>query len=283
MRLLLLLAALLPAFAGATGPRLHFVDAEGQGVPVEVRARPSAEAAKLGELDPGGPGVAVLEPDESGAWGHVGWQGGSGWVELRHLRPAFAEGPELLRVTGVAEGDVLNVRAGPTVRSPVVGDLGGNGARVEVLEAGPEAKWGRILHGEGDGWVALRYLAPAEPVRVAPSPIPIGLLCTGTEPFWSLRVEGPDSLTFSEPGTGAGPEDDRATIGWAGSASGRRGFPAALEAEGQAGYTFLLRPAPCSDGMSDRRYGWAAELVTGQRLLTGCCRMDLEEKRDGNR
>lgn len=273
VRLLLLLLLLYPAAALATGPQLYLVSDVAPGDVLNVRAAPSADAADIGDLAPDGPGVAVLERDESGAWAHIEWRGGSGWVSMRHLRPAFADGPQLFRVTGVPAGDVLTVRTEPSAASADIGEVGGDGALVEVLGAGPEARWGQVVHGEGNGWVALRYLAPVEPARVGPSPIPVGLFCSGTEPFWSLRITGPDRLTFAEPGEGAEPLEDDARIAWAAQASGRSGFPAALRAAGETGdYALLLRPAACSDGMSDRLYGWTADVLAGDRLLTGCCR-----------
>ena len=276
-----LLVAASPAFA--TGPQFHVVTGVPSGDVLNVRAAPSAGAADIGDLAPDGAGVAVLEQDESRAWGHIDWQGGTGWVSMRHLEPAFARGPRLFRVAGVPAGDVLNVRAEPSAASQDIGDAGGNGALVEVLGAGPEAKWGRIVHGEGNGWVALRYLAPAEPETVADSPIPVGLHCTGTEPFWSLRVGAPDRVTFSEPGTGVQPTGGQAAILWAAAASGRQAFPAALRARGKEGeHALVLHAEACTDGMSDRIYGWSANLITGERLLTGCCQVQPDEGAKGS-
>lgn len=184
----------------------------------------------------------------------------------------LADAPERHVVSGVPAGDVLNVRAAPSAASADIGDLA-EGAEVEVLGEDPHGKWGRIVHGEGNGWVALRFLQPVEPARVGDSPIPTGLTCTGTEPFWSLATDAPDAVTFAEPGPD-GIAEDRARVQWAGAASGRSGFPAALRARGAAAdYALVLRPAACNDGMSGRDYGWSAEVLTGERLLTGCCRL----------
>lgn len=190
---------------------------------------------------------------------------------------ALAHVPERHVVSGVPDGEVLNVRAAASAAAADLGDLA-EGTQVEVLGVDRDGKWGRIVHGEGNGWVALRFLTPVEPERVGGSPIPTGLICTGTEPFWSIATDAPDAVTFAEPGPG-GIAEDRARVEWAGAASGRSGFPAAVRARGAvADYALVLRPAACNDGMSDRDYGWTADLMTGARLLTGCCRLDGREK-----
>ena len=187
--------------------------------------------------------------------------------------PARADVPARHVVAGVPPDDVLNVRAGPAASSADIGDLV-NGDAVEVIAT--DGGWGRIVHGEGNGWVSLAYLEPAPASRVGESPIPVGLICAGTEPFWSLATDDGASVAFSEPGPD-GIAEDRARVEWAGAASGRSGFPAALRARSaDADYALVLRPAACSDGMSDRDYGWAAEVLAGERLLTGCCRLDTD-------
>lgn len=264
LHLLAVLAFLLPAVALATGPQLYLLREA-----VEVRAAPSPSAPAIGELPRGGPGVAVLEPDESGAWGHVEWEGRAGWVPMQSLRRAFQDGPELFRVTGVAADDSLNVRNDPSPSADDIGDLA-PGATVEVLAADPQGRWGRIVHQGGNGWVSLAYLAPIEPERVAGSEVPVGLHCAGTEPFWSVLV-GTDSLTYDDPEAASRP----LPITLATAASGRRGFPALLRAAGEGTVQHLIvRPAACSDGMSDITYGWEAELIEGERFMTGCCRID---------
>ena len=188
---------------------------------------------------------------------------------------AAAEPPQRHVVTDLPPGEALNVRAEPSAAAADIGDLG-DGALVEVLRTDAEKRWGQIVHGEGNGWIALRYARPVEPERVGESPIPAGLICTGTEPFWSLRIDGAERVVFAEPGD-EGVVEREAEVEWAGAASGRSGFPAALRAgSGLEDYALVLRPGACRDGMSDRVYGWAAELLAGQRLLTGCCRLDPE-------
>ncbi|HEU0098692.1 MAG TPA: hypothetical protein VFQ67_07935 [Allosphingosinicella sp.] len=94
-------------------------------------------------------------------------------------------------------------------------------------------------------------------VSVAP------LRALGTEPFWNARVEG-RCVTYSHP------EDQKGSRVWTrftpapggGTWSGSLG-----------GRPFELRVRPkrgCSDGMSDRRYPLAAELLVAGERRTGC-------------
>lgn len=100
-------------------------------------------------------------------------------------------------------------------------------------------------------------LQDGEPLRVAP------LRGLGTEPFWSVRIEG-RCVTYSHPEDQAGTRvwtrfTPRPNGGlWVGALGGQR-------------FELRTRAEPgCSDGMSDRRYPIAVELlVQGERRL-GC-------------
>jgi uncharacterized membrane protein len=85
----------------------------------------------------------------------------------------------------------------------------------------------------------------------------------GTEPFWDARVEG-RCVTYSNPDDQKGTRVwSRFTPGpgggiWSGSLGGRR-------------FDLKIRSKPgCSDGMSDRRYPLAADLVVGGDRRQGC-------------
>jgi uncharacterized membrane protein len=90
------------------------------------------------------------------------------------------------------------------------------------------------------------------------------LRAVGTEPFWGARIEG-RCVTYSHP------DDQKGTRVWTrytpgagggGTWSGNlRGKPFELRARPQAG---------CSDGMSDRRYPMAVDLVVGGEKRSGC-------------
>jgi heat shock protein HslJ len=108
---------------------------------------------------------------------------------------AEADGPDFYRVTGVAAGSVLNVRAGPGLEHPTVGTLahdadgirnlgceGGLGfaqwqaASPAEREAGRRQRWCRIEHGGTVGWAAGWHLgegsAPAGATTAAAAAAP---------------------------------------------------------------------------------------------------------------
>ncbi|HEV2865959.1 MAG TPA: hypothetical protein VGX37_05550 [Allosphingosinicella sp.] len=90
------------------------------------------------------------------------------------------------------------------------------------------------------------------------------LRAVGTEPFWAARIEG-RCVTYSNPedqqGTRVWTRYTPAANGggtWAGALSGRR-------------FELRIRPqAGCSDGMSDRLYPFAAELLVNGEQRRGC-------------
>lgn len=84
----------------------------------------------------------------------------------------------------------------------------------------------------------------------------------GTEPFWSVKVRAtgltlarPDhpDVTTANPGVRA--DGDQGV--WDGTAGERR-------------LVLRLTPGDCSDGMSDRRYGYSAEVWIDGETLRGC-------------
>lgn len=174
---------------------------------------------------------------------------------------AYAEVPRLVRVTGLEQSDALNVRAEPSARTADIGDLA-EGTVVEVLETAEKGKWGRILWAEGDGWIALRHTEAVDLPQIGETAVPDGLLCLGSEPFWSLAISA-QALVFETPA-----EADEATLEYALPAAGRPGLPAALTG---GGITAIVRAGACTDGMSDRTYGWSADVVRGAMLYSGCC------------
>jgi uncharacterized membrane protein len=96
-----------------------------------------------------------------------------------------------------------------------------------------------------------------ERLQVAP------LRAVGTEPFWGARIEG-RCVTYSHPDDQAGTRvwtryTRTATGGtWAGALDGQR-------------FELTTRAAPgCSDGMSDRRYPIAVDLLVGGERRRGC-------------
>lgn len=169
--------------------------------------------------------------------------------------------PARFAVTGVAADDALNIRAAPSASAPVLGTLAPDATGVEVLGFSPDGAWARLGLPEGEGWAARRFLAeePQDP-RAAPLP----LRCLGTEPFWSLTVTE-SAATYELPG--APPRALRPI----GRAEGFRGSVLAFDDRGETRDLTVIR-AECSDGMSDRPYGFTALVWNrGEEVGEGCC------------
>jgi uncharacterized membrane protein len=109
--------------------------------------------------------------------------------------------------------------------------------------------------------------APAAPARPAPEPAgdfskPID--ARGTEPFWALTIRGttltltrPDQPPLTAIAPGAVIQPNQAA--WTGKTANGRELKVTLYA------------SPCSDGMSDHTYTYAAEVVPpGEGPLSGC-------------
>ena len=118
--------------------------------------------------------------------------------------------------------------------------------------------------------VASQSVAPsAPPAVVAPSsaseaPLPV-MQALGTEPFWSIRMEG-DKLTWSSP------EDMPGTPFTTASGKARGGgwrYVGTLKGEAAE---LVIAPGKCSDGMSDTVYPYTARLALGTQRLSGCAR-----------
>ena len=80
----------------------------------------------------------------------------------------------------------------------------------------------------------------------------------GTEPFWSGKIRG-QGLTLSRAGQ---PDVTAANPG--------------VKVKGEVGVweagdlVLRLKAEPCSDGMSDRRYPWAARVTLAGEVFNGC-------------
>jgi uncharacterized membrane protein len=86
----------------------------------------------------------------------------------------------------------------------------------------------------------------------------------GTEPFWNARVDG-RCVTYSHP------DDQAGTRVWTRHTAGAGGGGTWTGALGGRRFELRIRPQPgCSDGMSDRRYPFAAEILVGGEQRRGC-------------
>ncbi|VDC23486.1 COG3650 family protein [Pseudogemmobacter humi] len=192
------------------------------------------------------------------------------WLAL--AAPAAAETlPALYRVAGVAAGDALNVRAAPSAAAEVLGVIAPDTRGVEVVGLSEDGRWGLVHSGEGNGWVAMRYLEATPPED--PARIPAPLRCLGTEPFWSL-TRAPNGGTWSTPGA-------EETLGFPREYVADRGYSAWGEDSLSGSYQLIVTRETCSDGMSDRIYGFSARVFAvspgGNRLYSGCCTLDARQ------
>ncbi len=181
--------------------------------------------------------------------------------------------PAYHRVVGVAADDVLNLRAGPGAGHAIVGSLAPDASPVVVVSQSEYGRWGLVrIKSDGDyaaGWASLRYLErlPGQDS----SRLPPTLACSGSEPFWSLDL-GPQRARYSDLLTdGALLERvwDRLALNMR-----PRQYGLALNGDG-AQIRAVITRGLCSDGMSDRVYGFSASVIrdgaVGQGIVTGCC------------
>ncbi|MCG9915570.1 MAG: hypothetical protein MH112_04310 [Phenylobacterium sp.] len=104
---------------------------------------------------------------------------------------------------------------------------------------------------------------PAPGTAPAPGPFAGDLRAVGTEPFWGLSITGgeivlerPDFPPSRGPNPGFVMEDAQAV--WR------------TQTTDGGDLMVTLRQAPCSDGMSDLTYVYAAEVQSGDETLSGC-------------
>lgn len=177
--------------------------------------------------------------------------------------------PAFYDVSGVAADDVLNVRAAPGVGNSIVGKLSADATFIEVVGFDDSREWARINVEEQSGWVALRFLT-----RRADQPedeLPRPLMCTGTEPFWSLEIARTATATLDRM------DEDTISVSTLDSVtSENRTDRYAIFGQSQTQvFTFMFQRDACTDGMSDLYYGMSVDLFvtedSGVTYLTGCC------------
>ena len=177
--------------------------------------------------------------------------------------------PARYSVNGVAANDTLNIRAEPNASSPKTWKLPPFAINIEVLRVSEDARSGMIGMGEGNGWDAMRYLqvTPNDTSYTTSRP----LNYSGKEPFWALNMT-PRGTEFTKLGA------SRIDLNNVSEAVAQTGSLATFEEGPTKTYTLMFKPAQCSDGMSDRDFGFTGrvfiEAPDGNRYLRGCCTMD---------
>jgi uncharacterized membrane protein len=196
------------------------------------------------------------------------------------------------RVINVSANDAdgLNVRDFPADASnlsntKIVGHL--NWQATGIITSGlvvrfPGAIWREIRLGNVIGWVNGKYLK-AEISQQDGDQLPEKLLCSGTEPFWGLRISKSSSNYDGLIGDAdqwlegekldllaRNPFANRSTPSWA----------VTLKRTSASQYITILiskTDTYCSDGMSDRDYPYQAILLSGNVPvpMQGCCQRDI--------
>lgn len=113
---------------------------------------------------------------------------------------------------------------------------------------------------------------PAASAAPAGEPAPAGerFIAIGTEPFWNVVIAN-GSAKYATPENGEG----QTTPVTATKDGNSRLFSGTL---GGQPFVLRLRPETCSDGMSDRQYGYAAQLTVAGGEVKGCADPGTELK-----
>jgi len=163
---------------------------------------------------------------------------------------------------------VLNVRAGPSAGTDILDRLAPDQEGVEVIGLSDDGKWGMVAVPGSNGWVAMRYLA-AE--RMSGDTLPRPLQCYGTEPFWAITF-GVDGVAYSAPA-------EELPLSVRSESVLADGWQAMLNAGVRGDWDVEIRRGQCSDGMSDRLFGFSMKLRQGgagaMQPLSGCCTLDI--------
>ncbi len=123
---------------------------------------------------------------------------------------------------------------------------------------------------------------PADAPAPAPAPAPaaepgaafkVDFSARGNEPFWRVDIKGtnvvltrPDAPAATATNAGLAATDAQAT--WTAQA-------------GATAVTVTLTKGDCSDGMSDLKYSYSAQVVWGAETLKGCGFPTAAEPREG--
>lgn len=175
--------------------------------------------------------------------------------------------PALFRVSGVAANDVLNIRAAPDAGSPILGAFGPSQTGIEVIALSEGGGWGLVRTREGVGWASMRYLQQTgtQPWNLGATP----LVCSGTEPFWTLTVFRPSNrVEYVAPDDSFEMRVDVAT-----PLVTHYPRTMALPMSGARQGIAVIRSGVCSDGMSDALYGLEVQVywMGPHPALSGCC------------
>jgi uncharacterized membrane protein len=299
MRRFALTVPLLLAACGSGGdpsadPPLNSAEGAPAAQP-EAPAAPAAAASKAPaaswDLQSSGEGVALALLPGSGPASirlFCPTEGKRLLVNVPAFRPIGSEERLSIGSGGTAHALVAD-SAGDRQRGGVTGAGGVPGALAALVGGPISASYGAQSSGPhpappqalarafvaacSDGAPARAAAAPPGPPSASGGPCSVqdgkplkipSLRAVGTEPFWGARIEG-RCVTYSHP------DDQKGTRIWARFTAGSRGGGTWAGSLGGRRFELRTRAEPgCSDGMSDRRYPIAVDLIVGGEKRTGC-------------
>lgn len=126
----------------------------------------------------------------------------------------------------------------------------------------------------GGGEAAPPADAPASAPAVDPAAeFKVDFSARGNEPFWRVDIKGSD-IVLTRP-------DAPAATATGASLAATDGQAAWTAQAGAATVTVSLTRGDCSDGMSDLKYGYSAQVTWGDETLKGCGFATAAEPREG--
>lgn len=132
----------------------HCVVNVASGDRLNMRERPSAGAPVVARKAYGQCGITVIGACR-GEWCPVEDGHHQGWVNSRFIAMVS---PALYCVSGVAEDDVLNLRAYPSATSRVLDELGPHECDIAFLPYS-SGGWQKVRAAGHEGWVSRRFLS----------------------------------------------------------------------------------------------------------------------------
>ncbi len=127
---------------------------------LNIRGEAKIDSPLIGRIPPDGAGIQItgasFKTDEA-IWVPIEYKGISGWVN-RHF---LSEQSLLYRIVNVADDDVLNIRAAPSVNQPIKGEIPPNGTDIQITGSSVNADgtaWVPIKYMNINGWVSSRFL-----------------------------------------------------------------------------------------------------------------------------
>jgi len=185
---------------------------------------------------------------------------GAGWFSGQ---PRAGNAGRLARLFDVAADDVLNLRDGPSADAAIIGAFQPDRVDIEVVRPNDDESWGLVNLPETTAWVAMRYLA-RQPGQWQGA-FPDLASCSGTEPFWTLDIDGDMARWITPESDITGSVQRRLASA---ARRDRHGLVAVID---DAPLSGIIAARQCSDGMSDREYGLSLDAIFGEQVLSGCC------------